>query len=167
MSTRTLLLELALPLALFSMAMVVAMVRFSLAVLDKEASPVRRKTWGAIYLFLWVGIVATFVHFMMTADPANGARQAPFVLVAPLGWFALHGLMLSFGVALQRANERSEALKAQSAEDYAVESDAEEIDDDDAQPDASAASTPGRAARILSMAWMPFALAAMRIFMNT
>ena len=159
MSTRTLLLELALPLALVSMAMVVAMVRFSLALLDKEASPARRKTWGAIYLLLWVGIVATLVHFMMTADPVNGSRQAPYVLVLPLGWFALHGLMLWFGVALQRANERSEALNAQSAEDYAVESDAEEIDDDDAQPDASAASTPGRAARILSMAWMPFAIA--------
>lgn len=158
MSTRTLLLELALPLALVSMAMVVAMVRFSLAVLDEEASPARRKTWGAIYLLLWVGIVITFVHFTMTTDPVNGARQALYVLVLPLGWFALHGLMLWFGVALQRSNERSEALKAQSAQDYAVDSDAEEIDDDDAQPDAAAASTPGRAARVLSMAWMPFAI---------
>jgi hypothetical protein len=159
MSTRTLLLQLALPLALFSMAMVMAMVRFSLAVLDKEASPARRKTWGATYLLLWVGIVATFVHSLMTADPVRGARQAPFVLLAPIGWFALHGLLLWFGLALQRSNERSEALRAQAAEYDAAEDAGEEVDEEEPQPDAAATSTPGWAARFSSMAWMAFAIA--------
>lgn len=82
-------------LAVFSIAMVVAMVRYSRAVLASQEPGI----WFTAYLLSWAGIIASLVFLLDDALERNLAILIAF----PLGWFALHALILRFGIALRDA----------------------------------------------------------------
>lgn len=77
------------------MAMVFAMVQFSRAHLAARDPGL----WRAAYLLLWVAILAILVVFLGDALEKN----LPILIAVPLGWFALHALILRFAGALRDA----------------------------------------------------------------
>lgn len=83
-------------LAVLSLAMLAAMVRFSRAVLRREESAVQ---WGLFYAALWVlifGLAATFL-----GDDLE--RNRNLLILIPGAMIVLHALFLRIGIALRDA----------------------------------------------------------------
>jgi hypothetical protein len=108
-------------LAVLCLAMVVAMVRFSAAMM----TPRRRRggggagsgprLWsrvevlGAFYLLLWAAIVAAFLHlFALLGEPASG-RNLALLLLVPAAWLGFNAVWIAFARAIARANARAAA----------------------------------------------------------
>ena len=82
-------------LAIASLAMVYAMVQFSRAYFEARDTA----GWLVAYALTWVAIVILLVAFLRE----DLRRNLPLVIGIPLGWFALHALILRFGIALRDA----------------------------------------------------------------
>jgi hypothetical protein len=80
-------------------------------------SPARR--WGFAYLAVWALLIAAFLRFLERVGSRDTASLLLLLLVAA-GWLGLNGLIIAFGRAIQRANERA-AARAELEEPAAEE----------------------------------------------
>lgn len=101
-------------LAVAALAMVYAMVQFSLAHLRRE-DPGR---WLGAYLLTW-GAMAAILVMYLRAEPGALRANAAVLIGFPLGWFALHALILRFGAAIRDAPEPVPGPTAAPAEEDA------------------------------------------------
>lgn len=111
-SAAEVLLGLALPLGLASLAMVHAMVKWSgylLAVPADPAAAGRKRAWGIAYGVLWLVIIATLVRFMWRVDGRLTAKNLGMLALVGGGFWAVHGLIVWFARALARADARAAA----------------------------------------------------------
>src|SRR4051812_35996464 len=116
--------------AVLSMLMVVAMVKFSKAVVDPsipaEVRRSRRRGWGLAYAALWIGIIGAFV-VLLRHERGPHARKNWLLLAGMAGgWWALHGLILWFAGALARAPARDRIVSDTAAETPATDAEAHE-----------------------------------------
>ena len=110
--------------------MVYAMVQVSRAHLRDEDPA----GWRGAYLISW-GVILLVLILFLRGEPGALERNAAWLLLFPLGWFALHALLLRFAVALRELHERP--LRAGAPLADAEEEEAE--DDADAAHEAPSA----------------------------
>lgn len=108
-------------LAAFSALMVYAMVQYSRTVLHSQ-NPAK---WRSAYLLAWAAIMVVVIGFV-NREPGAVERNLPILLAFPLGWFALHALILRFGVAIRDSPRRPR--RPQTVPDIEEEEDDDEVD---------------------------------------
>ncbi len=92
--------------AVCALAMTVAMVRFTAALIDPEPSSNRRAWWGLGYGLAWVGIIYYINN--IPADELEGTADLRWLSVLSVsGWSAFNALWLTFWFAIGRARERA------------------------------------------------------------
>lgn len=98
------LLTFVLTLAAASIAMVIGMMRFTLALIDAEPSSARRWAWGVFYAAAWAAIVFSFAAL----PPSVGEAPLPLapLMLMPAGWLTFNAFWVALWVALGRGAER-------------------------------------------------------------
>jgi hypothetical protein len=99
------LLSLILPLAALSILMVVAMVRFSLAIINLPERRYASRVWGLTYIVSWVAIIRLLRAGMAAGTPVPHAATG-LVLVAA-GWGTFHAFWIWLWLSLERTNARA------------------------------------------------------------
>jgi hypothetical protein len=99
-------LTLILTLAVASIAMVVAMVQFSIAIVFAAQRPAAIKLWGFVYLIAWAAIVFVIVRGAMMAN-ATWPQALAVVTLAAGGWGTFHAFWVWLGLSLERTNARA------------------------------------------------------------
>jgi hypothetical protein len=112
------LLSLILPLAALSILMVVAMVRFSLALINLPERRYAVRVWGLTYLVSWVAIIRLLRAGIAAGTPVPHAA-AGLVLVAA-GWGTFHAFWIWLWLSLERTNARATHAQTPSASRDAV-----------------------------------------------
>jgi hypothetical protein len=103
-------------LAMFSLAMVGAMMRFTYAFIsDDPATNESRTSWGVVYGALWAGICLTLWD-LIRQDRALAASDWAALAVAPAGWLTIHALWATLWGSLEihEARNRGKAPSARS-----------------------------------------------------
>ncbi|MBI2469355.1 MAG: hypothetical protein HYV62_16305 [Candidatus Rokubacteria bacterium] len=133
------LLSVFVPLGVAALAMVYAMVQWSTAMLGAEPPTTSRRTWlwGAVYVGLWVVLVALFLRLFLLADGGLRRGAVGWLALFVGGWGALHGLILWFGRALQRAQVRGVAAAREAEAEAEIEPAT-----DEAEPEAEEVEPP-------------------------
>lgn len=95
-------------LAVSSMVMVVAMVRFSTAVAAGAEGLPAMKRWGAAYAALWA-VIVLIIWRMLTDGDVNARRALAIVTIAAAGWAAFQAFWIwawrSLGAATDRGTD--------------------------------------------------------------
>jgi hypothetical protein len=99
------LLSLILPLSALSLLMVVAMVRFSAAIISLPEGRTASRVWGLTYLVCWFAIILLLRAGVTAGTPVPHAA-AGLVLVAA-GWGTFHAFWLWLWLSLERTNARA------------------------------------------------------------
>lgn len=73
--------------------------------------------WGLAYVFAWAALIGVLLSFFQRMGSADTFGNLSFLLLVAAGWMALNALIIAFGRALMRANQRTAA----AAEALAVE----------------------------------------------
>lgn len=115
-------------LAVFSLATVAALVRFSRAVLQRDAR--ERTRWGWIYAASWLAVLATIALFL--GDDLR--RNAMIVLAIPAAILIMHALLLRFAIAIRDANERDRAQPRRDPSRFAPPEEEEEEEEEELPP---------------------------------
>ena len=84
-----------------SLVMVLAMVRFAMALVDVTAPASARQNWGAVYLASWAAIVWA----LGSLHPDAGGSLWPVAALAASGWLGLNALWILLWVAIGRSQD--------------------------------------------------------------
>jgi hypothetical protein len=93
-------------IAVLSCLMVLAMVRYSRALLAAAPAPRERVVWGTTYALAWAGIIAGFL-WMFHAGRAMTRHNLTMLVIVAGFWWALHAVMIALARAIRIANENS------------------------------------------------------------
>jgi hypothetical protein len=85
-------------LAVTSLVMVYAMVQLSRAILARQQTG----NWPVLYAASWAAILIVIVLFLR-GEPGALEANLPIVIAFPLGWLALHWLLVRFAMAIRDA----------------------------------------------------------------
>ena len=103
-------------LAIFSVAMVVAMVQFIYTLVsDDPRKAENQNLWGAIYIGLWVGI-GVALWDLIRRDRAPTTSDWAAMVLAPVGWLTFNAFWLSAwgAIEVRNAEERRVAPSARA-----------------------------------------------------
>jgi hypothetical protein len=112
------LLSLILPLSALSVLMVLAMVRFSVAIVSLPERRYASRVWGLTYVVSWVAIIRLLRAGVAAGTPVPHAA-AGLVLVAG-GWATFHAFWLWLWLSLERTNAGATHAETASASRDAV-----------------------------------------------
>jgi hypothetical protein len=104
MDTATL--TLVLTLALASIVMVLAMVRFSVALIAEPGRPSAVKGWGLLYAATWGVITVVLLRFVMNFGGTPWPQALAAVIPWPFGWGTFQAFWVWLWLSIERANAR-------------------------------------------------------------
>ena len=98
-------------LAVASIIMVLAMVRFSMAIVAASERPSAVKVWGLIYFAAWIAIGIAVVRFALMSNATLPQAIAVVTLVVG-GWGTFQAFWVWLWLALERTNARARGQAA-------------------------------------------------------
>src|SRR5947209_2324097 len=93
-------------LAVAALVMVLAMVRFSVAIVAASGQPSAVKVWGFIYLAAWTAIAFVVVRFA-SMENATWPQAIALVTLVVGGWGTFQAFWVWLWLALERTNARA------------------------------------------------------------